>query len=57
MKDKTALMNLLAIYQGKRKDIERIEARAALSSYDNYLAIASLTDRIKYLISFIKTLP
>jgi hypothetical protein len=56
MKDLTPLLNLLAFYMKHRRTFERREARNPFGDHDAYLAAHALTERIHYLVSFIRSL-
>lgn len=54
MKDLTPLLHLLALHMKTRRHWIQREA-STIADYDAFLAIQSLTDRIDYLASFIRS--
>lgn len=54
MKDLSPLLQLLALHMKTRRFWIKREA-ATIADYDAFLAIRSLTDRIDYLSSFIRS--
>jgi hypothetical protein len=54
MKDLTPLLHLLALHMNTRRFWIKREA-STIADYDAFLAIQSLTDRIDYLASFIRS--
>ena len=54
MKDLSPLLQLLALHMKTRRFWIKREA-STIADYDAYLAIQSLTDRINYLSSFIRS--